>query len=74
MGREMEEELIRTHQPRSPKEKGGSSPQFIKRPCSQKNHSLRRSRSGEPNFEAGAATFWGRYRFLDQETESFSRV
>ena len=26
MERELEEELIRTHQPRSPKEKGGSSP------------------------------------------------
>ena len=26
MGRELEEELISTHQPRSPKEKGGSSP------------------------------------------------
>ena len=73
MGRELEEELIRTHQPRSPKEKGGGSPNLLN-DLVNRRITLGSSRPGEPNFEAGAATFWGRYRILDQETESFSRV
>ena len=72
MGREYG--LVRIHQPRIFKEKGGSSPPICRTTLLTVESLIRSSRSGEPNFEAGAATFWRRYRFLGQEIESFSRV
>ena len=74
MGREYEEGLIRTHQQKAPKKKGEAAPNLLNDLVKMPNHSWRSSRSGEPNFEVGAATFWERYRIFDQEIKSFSRV
>ena len=51
MGRELEEGLIRTHQPEKLQRKREKAPQFVEPPCGQSNHSWRSSRSSEPNFE-----------------------
>ena len=57
MGRELEEGLIRTHQLEKLQRKREKAPKFVEPPCWLPNHSWRSSRSGEPNFEAGAEDF-----------------
>ena len=59
---------------KSSKEKGKVSPPICCTTLLTDESLTRSSRSGEPNFEAGAATLWRRNRFLGQELESFSRV
>ena len=66
--------LVRIHQPRSSKEKGGNTPPICCTTLLTVESLIRSSRSGEPNFEEGSYNFWRRSRFLGQEIESFSQV
>ena len=59
MGRELEERLIRTHQPEKPQRK--KEKKFLLQNFVHGRITLGvSSRSGEQNFEAGAATFRGK--------------
>ena len=51
-----------------------AAPQFVERPCQRSNRSLGAQGLVSQILKRGAATFWRRDRFLDQEIESFSRV
>ena len=70
MGRELEEGLIRTHQPEKLQRKRKEGHQFVELPCSRPNHSGASSRSGEPN-EAEATTFRGKIRSFRSRNEEF---